>query len=165
MLLSLMIASGTSCLKRFAVIVTLHRSNCDHWKCQGILKEEDLGHDGRLESMVSENYRSVSQDGRSSVPSFYTSLIFSRCRALANHKASPEYADRIVLTVHFTRTATPQYDSRTSTMLLVKHGKKISYTMLKKYYRGKSSVARALITLRLPIGHLFGHVYIIGMRH
>lgn len=34
---------------------------------QGLLKPEDLGHDGRLERIVSENYRLISQDGRLSV--------------------------------------------------------------------------------------------------
>jgi hypothetical protein len=50
-------------------------------------------------------------------------------------------------------------------MQFVKLGKKISWMMLKKYYRGKSSIARALITQRLAIGRLSEHVYIVGMRH
>lgn len=34
------------------------------------MKPEDLGHDGRLESIVSENYRLISQDGRSPIAEF-----------------------------------------------------------------------------------------------
>ena len=34
---------------------------------QGLLKPEDLGHDGQLERIVSENYRLISQEGRFSI--------------------------------------------------------------------------------------------------
>ena len=37
------------------------------WICQGLLKPDDLDHDGQLERIVSENYRLISQEGRPSI--------------------------------------------------------------------------------------------------
>lgn len=45
---------------------------------KGALKPEGFGHDGRLEQIVSENHRIISQEGRPLLHSFRTQLIWSK---------------------------------------------------------------------------------------